>query len=471
MDKHAQNPESSPQAAHRRLPTRRDVTRGPLGILFLTVFLDLVGFGILIPIQPFYAELFGARPATITLLSASFSLVQFLFAPLLGRLSDSVGRRPIMLFTIAINAVGYTLFGFATSLPMLFLARITSGFGSANLGTAQAIIADSTTPETRAKGMGIIGAAFGLGFILGPAIGGLFGQYGLSIPPFVAAGLSTVNWFYAFFMLPETHATKRTGAVELPAAAVSAPPAAVPDHGRRRLGLSWFELKKAIEHPNVLQLFWLYLVGTVAVSLMEQTLGLYIERIWLPTGKGHSTTAHLREASAMTAYFLVVVGLTGALVQGVLIGRLARRFGERRLVVAGTVIVALTLALIPVVARLRIYPLLLAVGPLLAFGGGILNPSVPSLLSQSAESEAYGGILGLGQSLSALGRVVGPMFAGVLFEVSYDVPFYLGAGLMLSCTLVALTIRIITRRDVAVAAAQTLREGQSPSGKNPLKSL
>ncbi len=458
MSKHATNTDPGPRAAERRLPTPRGVTRGPIGILFLTVFLDLVGFGILIPIQPFYAELFGARPATITLLSASFSLVQFLFAPLLGRLSDSVGRRPIMLFTIAINAIGYMLFGLATSLPMLFLARITSGFGSANLGTAQAIIADSTTPETRAKGMGIIGAAFGLGFILGPAIGGLFGQYGLSIPPFVAAGLSTVNWFYAYFMLPETHPSRRTGAGELPAGALSAPAGDVPDRYRGRPGLSWHELKKAIEHPNVLQLFWLYLVGTVAISLMEQTLGLYIERIWLPTGTGHATAEHLREASAMTAYFLVVVGLTGALVQGVLIGRLARRFGERRLVVAGTVIVALTLVLIPVVAGLRIYALLLSLGPLLALGGGLLNPSVPSLLSQSVESDAYGGILGLGQSLSALGRVVGPLFAGVLFEVSYDVPFYLGAGLMATCTLVALTIRAITPCNAAVASAESLQE-------------
>jgi DHA1 family tetracycline resistance protein-like MFS transporter len=176
--------------------------RSPLGILFLAVFLDLVGFGILIPIQPFYAELFGARPAAITLLSASFSLVQFLFAPFLGRISDSVGRRPIMLFTIAINALGYALFGLAGSLPMLFLARITSGFGSANIGTAQAIVADSTSPETRAKGMGVIGAAFGLGFVIGPVIGGLFSQYSLSLPAFVAAGLSTLNWFYAFLRLP-----------------------------------------------------------------------------------------------------------------------------------------------------------------------------------------------------------------------------------------------------------------------------
>ena len=424
-----------------RVPAGR--ARNPLGIVFLAVFLDLIGFGILIPIQPFYAELFGARPAAITLLSASFSLVQFLFAPFLGRISDSVGRRPIMLFTIAINAIGYALFGLAGSLPMLFLARITSGFGSANIGTAQAIVADSTTPETRAKGMGIIGAAFGLGFILGPAIGGLFSQYSLSLPAFIAAGLSTINWFYAFFRLPETHP-----------AMLSAGKPAEPvretrrgkTSGRHHLGLSWRELKNAVKHPNVPQLFWLYLVGTVAFSLMEQTLGLYIERIWLPSTGGGSSTAHLRHASAMTAYFLVVVGVTGAIVQGLLIGRLARRFGEHRLVVAGTVLVGCTLVLIPIVADTRIYALLLALGPILALGSGILNPSIPSLLSQATESDAFGGILGLGQSLSALGRVLGPMFAGLLFEFSHEVPFYIGAALMFTCFLVSLTIRVVSDR-------------------------
>jgi MFS transporter, DHA1 family, tetracycline resistance protein len=419
----------------------------PLGILFLAVFLDLIGFGILIPIQPFYAELFGARPAAITLLSASFSLVQFLFAPFLGRISDSVGRRPIMLFTIAVNAVGYALFGLAASLPMLFLARITSGFGSANIGTAQAIVADSTTPETRAKGMGIIGAAFGLGFILGPAIGGLFSQYSLSLPAFVAAGLSTINWFYAYFRLPETHPAMLGGGriAGDPGESIRENPR-VRASARHHLGLSWRDLKSAVKHPNVPQLFWLYLVGTVAFSLMEQTLGLYIERIWLPTAGGASSTAHLRHASAMTAYFLVVVGVTGAIVQGVLIGRFARRFGEHRLVVAGTVLVGCTLVLIPIVADIRIYALLLALGPILALGSGILNPSIPSLLSQATESDAFGGILGLGQSLSALGRVVGPMFAGLLFEFSHEIPFYLGAALMFTCSLVSLTIRVVSDR-------------------------
>ena len=147
-----------------------------LTLVFLTVFLDLVGFGIIIPIQPFYAEKLGASPTVITLLGASFSLMQFLFGSFWGRLSDRIGRRPVMLLSIACSSIGYAIFGAAESLPILFLARMLAGFGSANIGAAQAIIADCTPPESRAKGMGLIGAAFGLGFIFGPAMGGFFGQ-------------------------------------------------------------------------------------------------------------------------------------------------------------------------------------------------------------------------------------------------------------------------------------------------------
>jgi len=411
--------------------------RSTLNIIFLTVFLDLLGFGILIPIQPFYAESFGARPAVVTLLSASFSLVQFLFAPLLGRLSDSVGRRPIMLFTIAVNALGYTLFGLAQNLPMLFAARITSGFGSANLGTAQAIIADITTKENRAKGMGLLGAAFGLGFIFGPAIGGFFGQFGLGVPAFVAASLAALNWCLAYLRLPETRAAASPGSSSGTA------------WSGARLGLSFPALKEALGHPNVPQLLWLYLVGTLAFSLMEQVLGLYIERTWTSASASEAASpAHFREAARLTAYFLVLVGVTAAFLQGVMIGRLVKQFGERGLVQAGTFLIAVGLTLIPIVGGLRVFAIFLALGPFLAVGTSFTNPSLPSLLSQAVEPEVFGGTLGLGQSLSALGRVLGPSIAGLLFEMHHGVPFWVGAGLMLTCTFVALTLRPKPKDDV-----------------------
>ena len=206
-------------------------------LVFLTVFLDLVGFGIIIPIQPFYAEKLGASATTVTLLGASFSLMQFVFGSFWGRLSDRIGRRPVMLLSIACSSLGYLIFGFAESLTVLFLARMLAGFGSANIGTAQAIIADSTPPESRAKGMGLIGAAFGLGFILGPALGGFFSQFALSFPAFVASGLGAFNFVFALTSLPET-CPQKTG--------VSTEKREV-----HRPGFSWSALKHAARHPNV----------------------------------------------------------------------------------------------------------------------------------------------------------------------------------------------------------------------------
>ena len=409
-----------------------------LTIVFITIFLDLVGFGILIPIQPFYAESFGARPTTITLLGAVFSLVQFVFAPFLGRASDRVGRRPIMLITIAANVLGYLLFATGQSLFMLFVARAISGFGSANLATAQAIIADHTEPEKRAKGMGIVGAAFGLGFILGPAIGGVFGQFGLAVPAFVAAILSTVNFAVAFWLLPET---RRAAAPE------TSPEREVSETGvsaTKRSGLSWSALKEAVALPNVAQLYWIYFVGTVAFSLMEQVLGLFIERTWVVAATPAGTllgperaTDPLRKAVSLTAYFLVLVGITLSVVQGLLIGRLARRFGESRLVVVGTAVVCLGLALIPVFGSFKRFSIFLTLAPIIAVGSGIYTPSIHSLLSKSTSQGSYGGALGLGQSLSALGRVIGPALAGPMFELRTEMPFLLGSVLMLTCVVAA----------------------------------
>ena len=184
---------------------RKKTQRRVMGIVFLTLFLDLLGFGIILPVQPFYCESFGASATQVTLIGAVYSLMQFVFAPLWGRLSDRIGRRPVVLVSIAFACVGWLILGFANALWMFLLSRAVAGFGNANLGTVQAIVADITRPDERAKGMGLVGAAFGMGFLFGPVVGGYFGQnYGPEVPALIAAGLAALNWVLALLLLPET---------------------------------------------------------------------------------------------------------------------------------------------------------------------------------------------------------------------------------------------------------------------------
>lgn len=394
-----------------------------LGVVFLTIFLDLLGFGIIIPVQPFYAETLGAPPAVITLLGASFSLVQFLFAPFWGRLSDRVGRRPVILGSIVVTCIGYALFGFSSSLGILFLARMLAGLGGANIGTAQAVIADVTDAKTRAKGMGIIGAAFGLGFTLGPAISGFFSRYGLAAPAYAAAALAAVNWFAAFFLLPETYPAEK----RRPGASGRSP-------------LSWAAVRHAARHPNVGTLFLIMFVFTSAFSMMEQVLGLYIGYVWSRSPGLAPTPESLHHAAVLTAYALTVVGITAIVVQGGLIGRLAPRFGEGKLLRVGLLCVSAGLAGIPLSGQIGYFPVLLLVCSWIAAGSGFSNPSLMSLISQSVDADEQGTTLGLSQSLGALGRVIGPTVAGVLFERSVGLPFFLGGGLILVCALLALRI-------------------------------
>lgn len=375
-------------------------------VVFVTVLMDLIGFGLIIPISPFFAESLGASPASITVLGAGYSLMQFLFAPFWGRLSDRFGRRPVILTSIAIAALGYVCFAFSETYWMLFGARLLSGFGTANFGAAQAVIADSTPPERRARGMGILGAAFGLGFILGPAVGGFLGQWGLRVPILTAAALSAVNWCMAFFLLPETRPLEKRTTVSL-----SRSP--------------WKQIREVGQDPNMRRLLWVFIVYSAAFSMMEQVLGLFIERVWVGSIPGHPGESGGR-ASLLTAWAMIVVGVTATVVQGGLIGRLVKRFGEKRLMVSGCALVGVSLMLVPLAGLSSSYTLFLGVMVLLAAGSGISTPSISSLLSRATRSTEQGHVLGVGQSLSALGRVLGPSMAGLLFERSIHAPFLVG---------------------------------------------
>ena len=401
----------------------KPTSRRLYGLVFLTIFLDLLGFGIIIPIQPFYAEAFGASPTQVTWLGAVYSLMQFLFVPVWGRISDKVGRRPVVLVSIAFSIVGFVLFGLAGSLGMLFASRLLSGFGNANIATVQAILADVTAPEDRARAMGLVGAAFGLGFIVGPGVGGLLGGwFGPSAPAFAAAGMSAVNWLFAYFALPETLA----------------------DEARKEAQRSKTRgrpMRAAFRRVELRPLLVLIMVTVTSFALMEQCLGLYIEHTWVPkallaqAGSPEQTELHKR-AIFLTTWVLILVGVVATVVQGALIGPLNRRFGERRLVQVGLVFAGAGMVGVPLAGMLGLYWVMLPASALLAVGSGLYTPSLNASLSKAVSASEQGGVLGVGQALGSGGRVLGPLIAGPLFEITPEAPFLVaGVGLFLAVTL------------------------------------
>jgi len=395
-----------------------------MAILFLIVFIDLVGFGVIIPLLPFYGVHFGASPAQVTWMMACYSLAQFFFSPLLGRLSDRLGRRPVLLISIAVSVLSYLWLGFANALWMLFAARLISGAGAGNIAAAQAYVSDVTTPETRAKGMGMIGAAFGLGFTIGPALGGLVAgseptAAALARPAFLAAGLSFLALLLAFFRLKES----------LPFAARVA-----------ARGPSRWQLARGLwTRPTLRQLILLLFVTISAFAGMETTFAL-----WANSAFGWGP----QQVGGMFLY----VGLVLVATQGLLIGRLSKRFGEARLVIAGAVMIALGLLGLPLALALW---RLLIVNALLAFGMGLLNPSLTSLISQQADADERGGVLGVAQSASSLARILGPAIAGPLFEgFGRDAPYLVGALIMAGVT--ALAMRVPRGKAAAAAAGRDM---------------
>jgi multidrug resistance protein len=375
----------------------------PTTIIFVTVFIDLLGFGIIIPLMPFYAETFGANALTVNLLNSSFSLMQFLFAPFWGRLSDRVGRRPVILIGLFGSFVAYLLFGLAQSLTLLFAARIAAGIAGANIPTAQAYMADVTTPENRAKGMGLVGAAFGLGFIFGPAIGGFLSQWGYQTPSFFASALSLANFAAAWFLLPESR----------PVAAADAP--------RRPSRLAAF--REAVSRRNLPELLLIYFIVVAAFSSFELNFALYGELRF-----GFTSTT--------IGYVFAFIGVVLSVVQGVLVGKVVRRLGEHRVVPAAIAILCAGMALIPIAGTTTV---LVAACGILAVGMGFHSPSITSAISRLSGAHEQGGILGLAQAVASLGRIIGPAWGGFLYD-RYGVtsPFYAAAGFLALALLLSL---------------------------------
>jgi len=366
----------------------------PLAIIFVTVFIDLLGFGIIIPLLPFYAESFGANAFTIGLLGTSFSLMQFLFSPIWGRWSDKIGRKPIILVGLLGSCLSYFTLAVAASLPLVFLARIIGGIAGANIPTAQAYIADVTTPENRAKGMGLVGAAFGMGFVFGPALGGVLSRIGPSTPMWCASALCLANFLAAWAFLPES----RTPA----------------PHAETLGRLAAF--RRALGHPQLLLLLALYFVVTVSFSGFEATFALFTERRFGFT-------------AATIGLVFTFIGVILAVVQGVLVGRVVKRVGEARLIAAATLLIAVSLGLVPLSGTV---PLLMVTLGVLATGMGFNGPSLSSMVSKLSDPNDQGGILGLASSLASLGRVIGPAWGGFLFDrFGMTMPYLSASAIML----------------------------------------
>jgi DHA1 family tetracycline resistance protein-like MFS transporter len=378
-------------------------------ILFLIVLIDLIGFGLVIPLLPFYAERFSASPQEVTVLMATYSLAQMLTAPVWGRLSDRVGRRPVLMVSMGVAALAYLWLGFANAMWMLFAARALGGACAGNIAAANAYIADVTTPENRARGMGMIGAAFGLGFIIGPALGGVVAGDHLATanlrgPGLIAAALSLTAFLGVLFVLKE-----------------SLPQGGAPRPRKARIAA----LRDALARKTLARLLLIFFLAILAFGGMEATFALW-------------AMAQFGWGPAQIGYIFSYVGVLSALMQGALIGRLTARFGEEKLLIAGLALIALGLVAIPLAYDL---PMLILAVSCLALGMGAMQPSLNSLISRRAGAGEQGEVMGVAQSVASLSRVLGPLSAGALFAgLGRDSPFLAGMALVVVAAVLGLGI-------------------------------
>lgn len=375
--------------------------------LFFTVFVDLVGFGIIIPFLPFFAESLQAAPNEVTLLMTAFSLAQFVAAPLWGRLSDRIGRKPVLAATLFGLAAAYVWLAFAQSLTELFAARIFAGLMAGNIAVAQAAAADLSTPEQRPKAMGMIGAAFGLGFLVGPALGGVLagvniGASAIAAPAFAAAALSLTALMMALLLLKE-----------------SRPAAAGGGHGPGRIQ----SLRETFADPGLRVFIVMAFLVPLAFAGVEATLALWTERAfgWNARENG---------------YFFSFLGLIAVLTQGLLVGFVSRRTSEAKMVASGAAAGVAGLVLVAVAPVF--WPAVIGFG-LIVFGVSLATPAIASLISRISADSVQGTVMGASHAAQALARILGPAAAGALFVgVGPSGPFLFGAGLMAILLVLAL---------------------------------
>ncbi|MBF0273176.1 MAG: MFS transporter [Magnetococcales bacterium] len=362
------------------------------GIIFVAVFLDLLGFGMVLPLMPLYAAdpRFAATPAQIGWLMAIYSIMQFLCAPYWGQLSDRIGRRPTLLLGLMGSALSYLAYGLANALWILFAARAAAGVMGANIAVAQAALADLSPPGERSKAMGLIGAAFGLGFVIGPAFGGWLAEFGVAAAPLVAALITGLNALAAFYYLPETRSPTPTGT---PSPSGQQPPRS----GHPLLSANPWRLARRFPGAWISSLI---MGGFITLfSAFEVTLPL-----WGKDARHWDMTT--------TGWIFTFVGVIAVATQGGLVRRLMPRIGEKRAAMAGLLLVVAGLFTL----RADGWPLLLGALALISVGSGLIHPSLSGLTSLNTDPASQGSMLGLFQSMSALGRCLGPVLGGASYN-------------------------------------------------------
>jgi len=382
---------------------KRSKGLSPISVIVLTVFIDITGFGIIIPLLPFYASEFQAGPTSLGVLIASFAIMQFFFSPLLGKASDKMGRKPILLISLLISFISFTIFSFANSYLMLLFSRIIAGIATER-AVAQAYIADVTDHKTRTKEMGKIGAALGAGFIIGPAMGGILSTYGFSIPGYAAMILTLINIVFVISFLPEPQRIKERTIESISKSS-----------GYLR-GLR-DSLRKPLLGPTLLILFF--------VTLAFSTIPVIVPLLSIDFFNFNSLEL---------SYVFIYIGLIQIVMQGFLINPLSKRFGEEKLIALGPVLMAAGTLLMPIFQNVPIFFLANAV---LAAGFGIINTSIPAFLSKRISLDEQGSILGIAGSVASIANIPGPLIIGLIYDVAGSfVPFLISAIILAAAFLI-----------------------------------
>lgn len=384
------------------------------GILFFTLFIDMLGYGIVIPVLPRYAEYLGATSLQIGLLVGGFSLAQLITLPFWGHLSDRIGRKPVLIVSVFGTACGYLLMGWFPSILIMMIGRIIDGAAGGNISTIQAAVSDITTPKERSKAMGSLGAAYGLGFIFGPALGGWASHhYGLSMPMFIASGLAVINLLLIMAFLPESLSKehKEHHAVERPS-----------------LLTLWEHLDRKTYVPALLTFFF-FVTG---FSIMTTLMALFVY---------HRYNMNEQETGGLYA----MVGVIAIVIEAGLYGALSKRFGDRLLSIVGALFMAVTLFLIPITRGVGV---LIGVCAILSLGDSLISPALPAIVSRSVNERYQGAAFGVYQAAGSLARFIGPLLAGCFLAFDLYGPsenyartaFWVAAGLLVFSLMASLKI-------------------------------